>query len=71
MTEELAQSTLNLLRNRSAQLMLKQIAAEAGLKEEWLKKFHQGEIDGKYKTSLEKIERLNKYLVSKLNPTLS
>lgn len=68
---ELAESTLNLLRGRTNNLLLKQIASESGLKLEWIKKFQQGKIKDKYNVDGNKIERLNKYLVSKLNPTLT
>lgn len=62
------EATLNLLKNRSAQLMLKQISAEADISYEWLCKFHQGKIDEpKHPKVIKKIEKLNKYLVSKLN----
>lgn len=70
--QELLEATLNLLKNRSAQLMLKQVSAEAKIPYEWLCKFHQGKIDDpKHPKVIKKIERLNKYLVSKLNPTLT
>lgn len=69
--QDITEITRNLLKHRSAQLMLKQVAAEIGVSEEWVKKFHQGKIDGDYKTSKAKIDKLNKYLVSKLNPTLT
>lgn len=65
------EATLNLLRNRSAQLMLKQIAADTGIKYPWLCAFHQGRLKGEYNTSKDTINKLNKYLVSKLNPQLT
>lgn len=65
-------ATLQLLQNRSAKIMLKQIAAEAELPYEWLCKFHQGKLEEpKHPKVIKKIEKLNKYLVSKLNPTLT
>lgn len=72
MSEDLFEATLNMLKNRSAQLMLKQIAADTGIKYPWLCAYHQGRLKNEYKTSAkDTIEKLNKYLVSKLNPTLT
>lgn len=80
---ELIEATLKMLHTRSANIMLKQIVSELneGLKDkkekitlDWLYKFKQGtEIydDPKHPKVISKIERLNKYLVSKLNPTLT
>lgn len=64
---DMAQKTLDLLRNRSAQVMLKQISADTSISYYWLCKFHQGKIDDKYKVSDNKIQKLHEYLVSKVN----
>lgn len=69
--DNIFEATYNLLRNRSAQLMLKQIAADTSIKYSWLCAFHQGRLKGEYNTSKDTIFKLNKYLVSKLNPTLT
>lgn len=73
MAEELFNTTLDLLKNRSAQLMLKQIAADTGIKYSWICALHNGRLKNEYNksTSINKIEKLNKYLVSKLNLTLT
>lgn len=79
----LIEATLSMLENRSVKIMLKQIVAEVnnGVEDkkeritiDWLYKFKQGtEVydDPKHPKVINKIERLNKYLVSKLNPTLT
>ncbi len=73
MSDEFFDSTLNLLKNRSAQIMLKQIAKETKIPYPWICAFHQGIIKNKYnvKKGEKYLERLNQYLVSKLNPTLT
>lgn len=71
--EELIKATLDLLKNRSVRLMLRQIAADIDVTYEWICKFHQGfylKNPPEHKKVISKVERLNKYLVSKLNPTL-
>jgi len=65
---ELIEETLNLLRNRSAQIVLKQIAFDTSVSYEWLCKFHQGKIkEPKHKKVEVKIQALHDYLVSKVN----
>lgn len=67
---DLFESTLNLLLNRSAQIMLKQIAADTGIKYSWICALHNKRLKNEYSTPKCKknLEKLNKYLVSKLKP---
>lgn len=80
MTEEFINTTLTMLQNRSARIMLKQIAAELSsidnernlhkkecISYEWICKFNQGKIDKPDHPKVEaKIQRLFEYLVSKV-----
>lgn len=77
--QELIKTTLLMLENRSVKVMLKQIVAEVnqGVEDkkeqitiDWLYKFKQGtEVydDPKHPKVINKIMRLNQYLVSKVN----
>lgn len=66
MNQPLLEQTLELLRNRSAQIMLKQIARETKLSYPWICAFHLGKIiDYKHPKVEAKINKLYKYLIEK------
>lgn len=63
---QLLKDTLHLLQNRSAKIMLKQIAADTGLSYPWVCAFHNEKVpDYKHPKVETKIKTLYDYLVSK------
>lgn len=68
MNEELFKTTVELLKNRSASLMLQQIAADTGIKYSWICALHNGRIENKYRpkqNAENNLKVLYEYLVAK------
>lgn len=57
--------TLQLLRSRPINLTIRQIIKDTGLTRDWILKFQQDKIDGKYKVAEIKIRILHEYLIKK------